>query len=156
MHHHCRPHGRQDGHDPDDDRHPATFDPTLTSSLPDFLLARTAYDTLVRRDADGLVPGLATTWESTPTEATFTIRTDATCADGTKITPTIVKNSLEYFARPDSGSTQVVYTFGPGNSTPKIAADDAAGTVTVAVENPWPTSSTPCRSPAAASSVLPA
>lgn len=117
---------------------PATFDPTLTSSLPDFLLARTAYDTLVRRDADGLVPGLATTWESTPTEATFTIRTDATCADGTKITPTIVKNSLEYFARPDSGSTQVVYTFGPGNSTPKIAADDAAGTVTVAVENPWP------------------
>ncbi|HWU46810.1 MAG TPA: ABC transporter substrate-binding protein [Humibacter sp.] len=116
---------------------PATFDPTLTSSLPDFLLARTSYDTLVRRDKRGLVPGLATKWASTPTKATFTIRTDATCSDGTKITPTIVKNSLEYFARPNSGSTQVVYTFGPGN-TPTITADDSAGTVTIDIKNPWP------------------
>ncbi|MDF2667349.1 MAG: ABC-type dipeptide transport system, periplasmic component, partial [Microbacterium sp.] len=91
---------------------PATFDPTLATSLPDFLLARTSYDTLVRRDAGGLVPGLATKWTATPTQAVFTVRTDATCSDGTKITPTIVKNSLDYFARPNSGSTQVVYTFG--------------------------------------------
>ncbi|KTS89061.1 peptide ABC transporter substrate-binding protein [Microbacterium testaceum] len=116
---------------------PATFDPTLATSLPDFLLARTSYDTLVRRDASGLVPGLATKWTSTPTQAVFTIRTDATCSDGTKITPTIVKNSLDYFARPASGSTQVVYTFGPGN-TPTITADDAAGTVTVDIANAWP------------------
>jgi peptide/nickel transport system substrate-binding protein len=116
---------------------PATFDPTLTTSLPDFLLARSSYDTLTRRDAGGLVPGLATSWTSTPTQATFTLRTGATCSDGTKITPTVVKDSLDYFARPGSGSTQVVYTFGPGN-TPTITADDAAGTVTVAVTNPWP------------------
>ncbi|MFS0734133.1 ABC transporter substrate-binding protein [Microbacterium sp. 1P10UB] len=116
---------------------PATFDPTLSSSLPDFLLARTSYDTLVRRDAGGLVPGLATTWTATPTTATFTLRDDATCSDGTKITPTVVKNSLEYFARPDSGSTQVVYTFGPGN-VPTVSADDAAGTVTIDITTPWP------------------
>lgn len=116
---------------------PATFDPTLTTSLPDFLLARMSYDTLVRRDAGGLVPGLATKWTSTPTRATFTIRTGATCSDGTKITPTVVQKSLEYFARPGSGSTQFVYTFGPGNK-PIITADDAAGTVTVAIKNPWP------------------
>lgn len=116
---------------------PATFDPTLTASLPDFLLARTSYDTLVRRDKGGLVPGLASKWTSTPTSATFTIRTGATCSDGTKITPTVVKNSLEYFARPNSGSTQVSYTFGPGN-TPTITADDSAGTVTVDIKSPWP------------------
>ncbi|MCY1716187.1 ABC transporter substrate-binding protein [Microbacterium sp. SL62] len=116
---------------------PATFDPTLSTSLPDFLLARSSYDTLTRRDAGGLVPGLATSWTSTPTEATFTLRTDATCSDGTKITPTVVKNSLDYFARPGSGSTQVVYTFGPGN-TPTITADDAANTVTVSLTTPWP------------------
>lgn len=116
---------------------PATFDPSLTTSLPDFLLARTSYDTLVRRDKGGLVPGLATKWTSTPTKATFTIRSGATCSDGTKITPTVVKNSLEYFARPNSGSTQVAYTFGPGN-TPTVTADDSAGTVTVQLTNPWP------------------
>lgn len=116
---------------------PATFDPTLTTSLPDFLLARTSYDTLVRRDKGGLVPGLATKWTSTPTKATFTIRSGATCSDGTKITPTVVKNSLAYFARPNSGSTQVSYTFGPGN-TPTITADDSSGIVTVQITNPWP------------------
>lgn len=116
---------------------PASFDPTLTASLPDFVLARTSYDTLVRRDDSGLVPGLAAEWTATPTSATFTIRKGATCSDGTEITPTIVKNSLEYFARPDSPSTQVVYTFGPGN-TPKITADDAAGTVTITLSAPWP------------------
>ncbi|MEO7123245.1 MAG: ABC transporter substrate-binding protein, partial [Lacisediminihabitans sp.] len=116
---------------------PATFDPTLDQSLPDFLLARTSYDTLVRRDKTGLVPGLATKWSSTPTSATFTIRQDATCSDGTKITPTVVKNSLEYLARPNSGSTQSIYAFGPGN-TPVVTADDAAGTVDIKLQVPWP------------------
>ncbi|MEV8271998.1 ABC transporter substrate-binding protein [Microbacterium sp. NPDC077184] len=115
---------------------PASFDPTLTQSLPDYVLARTSYDTLVRKDAGGLVPGLATEWTETPTQAVFTIRTDATCADGTAITPTIVKDSLEYFARPETGSIVVPQVFGP--NTPVITADDAAGTVTIDLENPWP------------------
>jgi peptide/nickel transport system substrate-binding protein len=116
---------------------PSGFDPTLTQSLPDFVLARTSYDTLVRRDASGLVAGLASKWTATPTEAVFTIRKGATCSDGTTITPTVVKNSLDYFARPGSAATEPVYVFGPGN-TPKIVADDAAGTVTVSLTQPWP------------------
>ncbi|MEP6843351.1 MAG: ABC transporter substrate-binding protein [Pseudolysinimonas sp.] len=116
---------------------PATFDPTLGQSLPDFLLARTSYDTLVRRDKTGLVPGLATKWSSTPTSATFNIRQDATCSDGTKITPTVVKNSLEYLARPGAGVTQSVYAFGPGNM-PVVTADDTAGTVDIKLQQPWP------------------
>lgn len=115
---------------------PATFDPTVALSLPDNVLARTSYDTLLRRDTTGLVPGLATEWESTPTRAVFTIRDGATCSDGTPITPTVVKNSLDYFARPDSQSTTLIQVFG-GNS-PVITADDSAGTVTIELANPWP------------------
>ena len=115
---------------------PATFDPTVTLSLPDNVLARTSYDTLLRRDASGLVSGLATEWESTPTQGVFTIREGATCSDGTPVTPTVVKNSLDYFARPDSPSTTLLQVF--GGNTPTITADDAAGTVTIDLENPWP------------------
>lgn len=115
---------------------PSTFDPSMTMSLPDFLLARTSYDTLVRKDDSGLVGGLATEWTSTPTQAVFTIRTDATCSDGTKITPTIVKNSLDYLARPENTALSKIQAFGGGN-TPTITADDAAGTVTIDVPTPW-------------------
>ena len=115
---------------------PSSFDPTTTRSLPDFLLARTSYDTLVRKDDSGLIGGLATEWTSTPTQAVFTIRTDATCSDGTKITPTIVKNSLDYLARPENAAISKIQTFGGGN-TPTITADDAAGTVTIDVPTPW-------------------
>ena len=115
---------------------PSSFDPTTTLSLPDFLLARTSYDTLVRKDDSGLVGGLATEWTSTPTQAVFTIRTDATCSDGTKITPTIVKNSLDYLARPENTALSKIQAFGGGN-TPTITADDAAGTVTIDVPTPW-------------------
>lgn len=115
---------------------PAGFDPAKGASLPDFLLARMGFDTLVRKDTDGIVGGLATTWTSTPTSATFTLRTDATCADGTKVTPTVVKASLEYLAAPATAASSAVSVFGPGN-VPKVTADDAASTVTVAVERPW-------------------
>ncbi|WP_088318334.1 ABC transporter substrate-binding protein [Kineosporia sp. R_H_3] len=115
---------------------PAGFDPAKGASLPDFLLARMAFDTLVRKDTGGIVGGLATTWTSTPTSATFTLRTDATCTDGTKITPTIVKASLEHLADPKTTASSAVSVFGPGNA-PKVTADDAANTVTVTVERPW-------------------
>ncbi|MGB4778860.1 ABC transporter substrate-binding protein [Microbacterium sp.] len=116
---------------------PASFDPTLTQSLPDYVLARTSYDTLVRKDESGLVPGLATEWTTTPTQGVFTIREGATCADGTEITPTVVKNSLDYFARPGSGSVVPGQVFGPAAS-PTITADDEAGTVTIDLADAWP------------------
>jgi peptide/nickel transport system substrate-binding protein len=114
---------------------PATFDPTMTMSLPDYVLARTSYDTLVRKDASGLVPGLASEWTTTPTQAVFTIRDGATCSDGTVITPTIVKNSLDYYARPDNTNLSKIQAF--GISTPVITADDSAGTVTIDLDAPW-------------------
>jgi peptide/nickel transport system substrate-binding protein len=115
---------------------PSGFDPTKALSLPDYLLARDQYDTLVRRDAGGLVGGLATSWKSTPTEAVFTLRTDATCADATPITPTVVKNSLDRLTEPATAFPDLITVFGPGN-TVTVTADDAAHTVTVALANPW-------------------
>jgi peptide/nickel transport system substrate-binding protein len=114
---------------------PAGFDPAKTASLPDYVVARYGFDTLVRKDAGGLVPGLATEWTSTPTSATFTLRQDATCDDGTPITPTVVKRSLDYLAAASTASPVAVIVFGPGN-TPTITADDAARTVKVELPNP--------------------
>ncbi|MEH0532405.1 ABC transporter substrate-binding protein [Streptomyces stelliscabiei] len=115
---------------------PAGFDPAKALSLPDYLLARNSYDTLVRKDDGGLVGGLAAEWKNTPTSATFTLRTDATCADGTPITPTIVKASLDRFADPKTAAPDLPTVFGPGN-TVKVTADDAAHTVKIALTRPW-------------------
>ncbi|WP_088288279.1 ABC transporter substrate-binding protein [Kineosporia sp. A_224] len=115
---------------------PAGFDPAKAASLPDFLLARMSFDTLVRKDTDGIVGGLATTWTTTPSSATFTLRTDATCSDGTKVTPAVVKKSLDRLAAPATAASTAVSVFGPGN-VPKVTADDTADSVTVTVERPW-------------------
>lgn len=114
---------------------PATFDPMVGLSLPDFVLARQSFDTLVRKGEGGLVPGLAATWDSTPTTASFTLREGATCSDGAPITATVVKNSLDAFA--NSGGSVVAQVF--GSQVPQIVADDAAGTVNLTLESPWPT-----------------
>ncbi|MER6412192.1 ABC transporter substrate-binding protein [Streptomyces humidus] len=115
---------------------PASFDPAKALSLPDYQLARDSYDTLVRKDDGGLVGGLATQWKNTPTSATFTLRTDATCADGTPITPTVVKGSLDRYIDPKTAAPDVPTVFGPGN-TVKVTADDAARTVKITLARPW-------------------
>jgi peptide/nickel transport system substrate-binding protein len=113
---------------------PTTLDPQRSIALPDYQLARLAFDTLVRKDDTGLVPGIAASWESTPTSTVFTLRDDATCSDGTAITPSIVAASLEAFVR-DGDPGGVAEAF--GGSIPTITPDDGAGTVTVEVEMPW-------------------
>ena len=115
---------------------PAGFDPAKALSLPDYLLARDSYDTLVRKDDGGLVGGLATKWKNTPTSATFTLRADATCADGTPITPTVVKGSLDRYIDPKTAAPDLPTVFGPGN-TVKVTADDAARTVKITLARPW-------------------
>lgn len=114
---------------------PTTLDPSKGTTLPDFTLARASYDTLVRKSDAGLVGGLATSWTSTPTSATFKIRTDATCSDGTKITPKIVTDSLKYSFTNGVSTRQDIY--GAAN-TPVITGDDAAGSVTITLQRPWP------------------
>ncbi|QTG82088.1 ABC transporter substrate-binding protein [Arthrobacter crystallopoietes] len=117
---------------------PTSFDPTQTLGLPDFWMARMGFDTLVRQDNGGeFAAGLAESWDVRPTGTTFTLRDGITCSDGTPITPTVVKDSLEYLADPKTASPVIGQVFGPGN-TATIQADDEAGTVDVTLEKPWP------------------
>ncbi|PSL00330.1 peptide/nickel transport system substrate-binding protein [Murinocardiopsis flavida] len=114
---------------------PTTFDPALTQTTDDYRAARLAFDTVVRRDLDGeLVPGLAESWEQSADRVTLTIGAGHTCADGTEITPTVVAESLEYLADPDTKSLHTSGVFGEGEAA--ITADDDAGEVAIELSEP--------------------
>src|SRR5699024_2701956 len=91
------------------------------------------------RDADGsLVGGLASNWDQqSARDYTITVRDDATCADGTPITASIVAESLGRLADPDVASAWKNLVFGPGD--PEISADDDAGTVQVKLASDYTT-----------------
>lgn len=116
---------------------PSSFDPVLAAGQHTFQVDSFLYDTLIRRDDDSaLVGGLATEWEvESASEYLFTIRDDATCSDGSPITPTVVADSLSYLANPETGSTWKALVFGQGDAT--ITPDDEAGTVRVSLSQPF-------------------
>ncbi|MBT2225682.1 ABC transporter substrate-binding protein [Nonomuraea sp. NEAU-A123] len=94
-----------------------------------------AYDTLVGTGADGkVVPGLAEKWQVKPDSVTFTLRRDATCSDGAKLTPSDVADNVNHIADPATKSPiyGVLVPIGM-----KAKADDAAGTVTLSTPKPF-------------------
>ncbi|GAA4513486.1 ABC transporter substrate-binding protein [Brevibacterium yomogidense] len=112
---------------------PSSFNPMTSSGVPGTTATGLLYTTLLAQDEDSTLAGeLAADWETSPEKGVFTLRDGATCADGTAITPTVVKDSLDAFVETSSQKDQV---FGP--STPDISADDEAGTVTIELETPW-------------------
>jgi peptide/nickel transport system substrate-binding protein len=115
---------------------PTTFAPVEVRNADDYMANRLLFSTLVRRDENNkIVPDLATKWDITPTQGTFTIRSGATCSDGTPITPGVVAESLKVFAAPGSNSSFRPLVLGDGPAT--VTADAAAGTVTVKLAQPW-------------------
>ena len=113
---------------------PTSFLPSDATAVDDYVVSGLMYEPLVFKDeGNEIVAGLASEWEVTPEQGVFTIRDDMTCADGTKITPTIVRDSLDHFANSNSSFKSIA--FGPSN--PTITADDAAGTVTIDLAQPW-------------------
>jgi peptide/nickel transport system substrate-binding protein len=93
------------------------------------------YDRLVSRGPDGkIVPYLAKSWTATSTSATFTLRDDATCSDGTKVTPTVVANSFKRLFDPKTGAFLLPRVLGPGPFS--VSSDEAAGTVTITLGTP--------------------
>ncbi|WP_427019264.1 ABC transporter substrate-binding protein (plasmid) [Pseudarthrobacter sp. P1] len=115
---------------------PTTFAPVEVRNADDYMANRLLFSTLVRRDENNkIVSDLATKWDITPTEGTFTIRSGATCSDGTPITAGVVAESLKVFASPDSKSSFRPLVLGAGPAT--VTADDAASTVTVKLAQPW-------------------
>lgn len=113
---------------------PASFNPVDALSLPDYIVARAGFDTLVRKDDSGLVPGLAESWKTTPTSVDLVIRDGGTCSDGTPITASVVKDSLDYLATAEGPNG----AFSFGGQVPKITADDAKREVSIKLKTPWP------------------
>jgi peptide/nickel transport system substrate-binding protein len=115
---------------------PTSFAPVEVRNADDYAVNRLLFSTLVRRDENNkIVSDLASRWDITPTQGTFTIRGGATCSDGTPITAGVVAESLKVFAAPDSKSSFRPLVLGDGPAT--VTADDAAGTVTVKLAQPW-------------------
>ncbi|MEZ5713706.1 MAG: ABC transporter substrate-binding protein [Paracoccaceae bacterium] len=112
-----------------------TLDPHLTKSTHGFQMALALYDRVVALDADGtIVPYLATSWEARPDGVTLQIGEGATCADGTPVDAAIVAASMARYADPATNAPYRGRTFGTGAAT--VTHDDAAQTVTIALETP--------------------
>jgi peptide/nickel transport system substrate-binding protein len=121
---------------------------TFTMALPDdfgafdpyrgnvFQYDKLAYDSLVNLTPDGeFVSGLAERWTADARTATFTLRPDVTCSDGTALTATHVATVIAYVGDPANKSSQY------GINTPAAAlaaeGDDATRTVTVTTKQPF-------------------
>jgi peptide/nickel transport system substrate-binding protein len=113
-----------------------SLNPVVAVSYAASMLTNFLFDKLVAVDSEGAVqPYLAESWEETDAGVVFTLKTGATCADGTKVTPSLVKASLDYLLDPESGSPYKGLIFGPAGAT--VTADDGAHTVTVTQDTPF-------------------
>jgi peptide/nickel transport system substrate-binding protein len=115
---------------------PGSLDPATAVEGSTNLLLSFAYDTLVYIGRDGgLVPGLAQSWTVEPTAVRFTLRKNATCSDGSAVTPTTVARSINHVADPKTKSPLLGVLIPAGV---QAKADDAAGTVTLSTPKPSP------------------
>jgi peptide/nickel transport system substrate-binding protein len=95
---------------------PITLDPQRYQGAGNSVIA-TAYDRLVALGPPPqrkVVPYLATSWKIQPDSVTFKLRKDATCPDGTKITPLVVAQSFTRLVQVPKLNSQMNNLFGPG------------------------------------------
>lgn len=89
------------------------------------------YDTLTWKDAEGIIPWLATEWQASPDGRTYSFRMDdtATWQDGQPLTAADVAFSFDYYAKHPYKwmSTEVVAS----------AADAGGGTVEITLKRPY-------------------
>lgn len=112
-----------------DDR--GAFDPYRSLTID---VAKLAYDPLVHIRSDGsLASGLAEEWTADTRSATFTLRPDVTCSDGTALTASQVAASLRFAT--DLANEELIYG-SPLQVPVSITADDAARTVEIDVDEP--------------------
>ena len=115
---------------------PGNLDPHFTSQGTALQIGRFLYDSLVNIDETGeTVAGLAETWEGTTTTATYTLRDNITCSDGTPLTASMVAENISFVGDPENASSRIG-VFVPAGAT--ATGDDAAGTVTVTSPAPDP------------------
>jgi peptide/nickel transport system substrate-binding protein len=115
---------------------PGTLHPLLAQTVVVHTVLPFAYDSLINLDASGkVVSQLASSWKAEPTSVTFTLRNGVTCSDGHQLTASDVAANFTYVKNPKNASPTI------GDNLPStdftIASDDAAGTVTVTVPDPY-------------------
>ena len=115
---------------------PGSLDPHLSVIATTNFVNSFAYETLVYLGQDGeITPGLAESWEESPTSVTYTLKDGVTCADGTPLTATTVADNFSFVADPANQSPLLGPYVLPGIT---VEADDAARTVTLTSEAPVP------------------
>lgn len=125
-----------------------SYDPAKGSSFQDAQVAWALYDSLITTDTDGTqIAGLASEWSSTANSATFTIKPDVTCADGTPLTAEVVAGSLTRLLDPATGFPFLSQTTGPDNTA--TVTTSGSDTVTVTLDKPWSALLTSLASPSA-------
>jgi peptide/nickel transport system substrate-binding protein len=94
-----------------------------------------AYSALLYMDSQGKIHDyMAKTWKVNATSATFNLKQGITCSDGTPVTATVVKNSLQRMI--DTKNQYNALLWGPGPYS--LSADDTTGTVTFTTQSPFP------------------
>lgn len=84
---------------------PGNLNPMITAIGAARTIDRFLYARLVEVGNDGtILSGLASKWKADTTTATFTLRNDATCADGTAITASMLADNINFIADPKNGS----------------------------------------------------
>ena len=117
---------------------PGKLDPQLTVLQNARQLFDFTYDTLVSQPPGGgkIVSGLASSWKVlSPLKVRFTLHKGITCADGTKMTASVVKKNLDFVSDPKNNSP-LAGLYAPLNST--VVANNHKRTVTVTFPSPNP------------------
>jgi peptide/nickel transport system substrate-binding protein len=113
-----------------------SYDPAKGSGFQDAQVAWALYDSLITTDTDGSqIAGLASEWSSTANSATFTLKPDVTCSDGSPLTPEVVAGSLTRLLDPATGYPFLSQTTGGDN--PATVTTSGTDTVTVTLAKPW-------------------
>jgi peptide/nickel transport system substrate-binding protein len=110
------------------------FDVQLSTDSQSQLAVVMGYSTLLYQDNQGKLQGyMAKSWKVTPNSVTFQLKQGITCADGTPVTPSVVKDSFQLFI--DRKAPYLGILYGPGPYS--ASADDSAGTFTFTTGGPF-------------------
>jgi peptide/nickel transport system substrate-binding protein len=111
-----------------------SWDVQTTADSTTNMMMSNAYATLLYLDRNGKLEGyLAKSWKVSATSVTFTLKPGITCADGTPVTPSVVKNSFQRMLDIKAAYNPIL--FGPGPYS--LSVDEAAGTFTFSIGTPY-------------------
>jgi peptide/nickel transport system substrate-binding protein len=116
---------------------PGNLDPQLTLLGAARQVDSFAYDSIVNVVGPGkVVSGLAASWKVvSPKKVVFNVRPGLTCADGSKLTASVIKQNLDFVGNP-ANKSPLLGVFMPIGAT--VAASNSARTVTVTTTTPNP------------------